>query len=180
MSGEVEVLLGVDDALCEIEWGREGRSASGFRRGGRGTFSQSSRGESLFWLLGPGYAPRKRYLYTSLRFFLGISMLSGAVYQRRRRVYRVDYRPCGFGAKGRTPSAGWTERHGKAKSISPRAHWRARKTGPTARADACFDASRAEFEWGHPDGGTWTLFGSLTLAIGRGCKRESRTQRAGF
>ena len=48
VSGEVEVLLGVDDALCEIEWGREGRSASGFRRGGRGTFSQSSRGrESL-------------------------------------------------------------------------------------------------------------------------------------
>ena len=88
--------------------------------------------------------------------------------------------PCGFGAKGRTPSAGWTERHGKAKSISPRAHGRARKTGPTARADACFDATRAELGWGHPDGGTWTLFGSLTLAIGRGCKRESRTQRAGF
>ena len=31
VSGEVEVLLGVDDALCGIGKGREKRSASGFR-----------------------------------------------------------------------------------------------------------------------------------------------------
>jgi len=88
-------------------------------------------GESLFWLLGPGYAPRKRYLYTSLRFFLGISMLSGAVYQRRRRVYRVDYRPCGFGAKGRTPSARWSEGTGKQRS----GFLRGCMTGPENGAD---------------------------------------------
>ena len=85
VSGEVEVLLGVDDALCEIGKGRERRSASGFRSAVAALFSINARAREL-WLLGPGYAPRKRYLYTSLRFFLGISMLSGAVYQRRRRV----------------------------------------------------------------------------------------------
>ena len=51
------------------------------------------------------------------------------------------------------------------------------ETGLTARADACFDATRAELDWGHPDGGRRLFSGRSPWRLGVGVR--GRVARGG-
>ena len=80
VSRKVEVLLRVDDTLCGGQSGWGWGSANGRSAGEKPALERHRDGKAGAHV-GPEttssrHAPRKRYLYTSLRFFLGISMMN--------------------------------------------------------------------------------------------------------
>ena len=103
-------------------------------------------GESL-WLLGPGYAPRKRYLYTSLRFFLGINMATECCLSTTTARLEGVNRPCGGGAGEAGQAAFGSCRETRWKEPSRRAGPGSRRVardaqGAGARGDAVGGARR--------------------------------------